>query len=206
MIVAPHPDDEVLGCAGMMRWLADTGMCRIEIVAVTDGEASHPCSRQVDREWLRGARRGGTGRGPRPTRAGSDPGAPPRLSPTPRSNGIRARYSSPALGGNSAIRNTALVVPWSADGHPDHEAVGHAGRVAAARTGAGPLGGCDLGQRPARFRGGSRVASRRLRRDQASLSPRVHVADRLPSERTRPTAPSSRPPIYARSPVRTNRS
>ena len=32
---------------------------------------------------------------------------------------------------------TTIVVPWSADGHPDHEAVGRAGRVAAARAGAG---------------------------------------------------------------------
>ncbi len=52
VIVAPHPDDEVLGCAGAMRWLADSGV-PFEIVAVTDGEASHGCSRTVDREWLR---------------------------------------------------------------------------------------------------------------------------------------------------------
>ena len=38
LIVAPHPDDEVLGCGGL---LAQVGGL---VVAVTDGEASHPGS------------------------------------------------------------------------------------------------------------------------------------------------------------------
>ena len=52
VIVAPHPDDEVLGSAGIMRWLTDAAI-PIEIVAVTDGEASHAASRRVGRDWLR---------------------------------------------------------------------------------------------------------------------------------------------------------
>ena len=41
VIVAAHPDDEVLGAGGTMAMLAAAG-ARLRLVAVTDGEASHP--------------------------------------------------------------------------------------------------------------------------------------------------------------------
>ena len=45
VIIAPHPDDEVLGCGGLMQGLA--ALCRpIQLISVTDGSASHPGSRR----------------------------------------------------------------------------------------------------------------------------------------------------------------
>src|SRR3954462_9413799 len=41
MIVAPHPDDETLGCGGVIARHAATGG-RVHIVFLTNGEASHP--------------------------------------------------------------------------------------------------------------------------------------------------------------------
>jgi len=41
VVVAPHPDDEILGVGGTMALLAAAG-AEILLVAVTDGEASHP--------------------------------------------------------------------------------------------------------------------------------------------------------------------
>ncbi|MFL6055481.1 MAG: PIG-L deacetylase family protein [Actinoallomurus sp.] len=41
VVLAAHPDDEVLGVGGLMALLADDGV-RLRLVAVTDGEASHP--------------------------------------------------------------------------------------------------------------------------------------------------------------------
>lgn len=41
VIVAAHPDDEVLGAGGLMAGLAERG-ARLRIISVTDGEASHP--------------------------------------------------------------------------------------------------------------------------------------------------------------------
>ena len=41
VIVAAHPDDEVLGAGGTMALLAAAG-ARLRLVAVTDGEAAHP--------------------------------------------------------------------------------------------------------------------------------------------------------------------
>jgi len=42
-IFAPHPDDEVLGCGGMLQQLAANGN-PIVVVCVTNGEQSHPNS------------------------------------------------------------------------------------------------------------------------------------------------------------------
>ena len=43
IIVAPHPDDEVLACGGLLQLLAAQGT-RTVVVAATDGDASHPGS------------------------------------------------------------------------------------------------------------------------------------------------------------------
>ena len=43
VIVAAHPDDEVLGVGGVMAMLAAAGT-RLRLIAVTDGEASHPAA------------------------------------------------------------------------------------------------------------------------------------------------------------------
>ncbi len=50
-IIAPHPDDETLGCGGL---LAFCGLLRapLTIVAMTDGESSHPGSHQTSPEQL----------------------------------------------------------------------------------------------------------------------------------------------------------
>ncbi len=41
VVVAPHPDDEVLGVGGLMQCMQHLGV-EMAIVAVTDGEGSHP--------------------------------------------------------------------------------------------------------------------------------------------------------------------
>jgi hypothetical protein len=41
VIIAPHPDDEVLGCGGLLQLLAALER-PILIISVTDGSASHP--------------------------------------------------------------------------------------------------------------------------------------------------------------------
>lgn len=41
VVVAPHPDDEVLGVGGLMATAVGAGV-ELDIVAVTDGDASHP--------------------------------------------------------------------------------------------------------------------------------------------------------------------
>ena len=56
LVVAPHPDDESLGCGGLVATLALTGTSFC-FVFVTDGGASHPGSRAWPRERLVACRR-----------------------------------------------------------------------------------------------------------------------------------------------------
>ena len=52
VVVAPHPDDEILTCGGLLDLVAARGDAPL-IVAVTDGEASHPGSPAWPPERLR---------------------------------------------------------------------------------------------------------------------------------------------------------
>lgn len=55
LVVAPHPDDEALGCGGLIAMLRGDGRT-VKVVFVTDGGASHPGSRDWPR-WRLAARR-----------------------------------------------------------------------------------------------------------------------------------------------------
>ena len=56
VVVAPHPDDEILGCGGLLRHAAEQGM-EVRVVAVTDGETCYPDEHWWTPERLRSARR-----------------------------------------------------------------------------------------------------------------------------------------------------
>jgi len=132
VIAAPHPDDEVLGCAGIMAWLADRGT-RIELVAVTDGDASHERSSRISRPTLVERRRTERDRALTVLGLGEVPATRLRLPDG------RVGAHEPEL--CAALRScldpaTTVIVPWRHDGHPDHEAVGRAGLRAAAAQGA----------------------------------------------------------------------
>jgi hypothetical protein len=43
ILLAAHPDDETLGAGGLLASLARNGV-QCDIVILTDGEGSHPCS------------------------------------------------------------------------------------------------------------------------------------------------------------------
>lgn len=45
LILAPHPDDETLGCGGMMALLHQSGAA-VYVIFVTSGNASHPLSKE----------------------------------------------------------------------------------------------------------------------------------------------------------------
>ena len=50
-IFAPHPDDEILGCGGLLQQLADNGN-PIVLIHVTNGTQSHPDSKIYSPEQL----------------------------------------------------------------------------------------------------------------------------------------------------------
>ncbi|CAN7161315.1 PIG-L family deacetylase [Caballeronia sp. LjRoot34] len=129
VIVAPHPDDEVLGTGGLLAQLSDLGR-KVLIIAVTDGTASHPDSPEWPRARLAAAR-------PQETRD-----ALQRL----RMRHVALVRLHLADGGGETFEPElaeALKVhlepgdivfgTWRFDGHPDHESVG---RVVIAVAGA----------------------------------------------------------------------
>lgn len=56
LIVAPHPDDEILGCAGLIQRLLQNGV-KVHIVILTRGESSHEGCCSIDKEQLKEARK-----------------------------------------------------------------------------------------------------------------------------------------------------
>ena len=128
MIVASHPDDEVLGVGGTMALLAAAG-ARLRLVAVTDGEASHP---------------------------GADPAAVGRARSLESAAAlevlgvrdievIRLRLPDSRLAAcvdqlTARLREQCdgfgiCLAPWEGDAHADHEAAGRAARRAARLAG-----------------------------------------------------------------------
>jgi LmbE family N-acetylglucosaminyl deacetylase len=126
VVIAPHPDDEVLGAGGTAATLGLQG-AQIVLVAVTDGEASAP-GRAEELRKLR----------PRESaRAAAALGTTPSLSyalglPDGR---VRA-HDVEALLVPLLEPGDLVLAPWADDGHPDHDEVGWAAQCACAEAGA----------------------------------------------------------------------
>lgn len=131
VVVAPHPDDEVLACGGLLSLQAERGGA-VLLVPVTDGEASHRGSsvwtrselaRQRCAERLQGLERLGL------TRADIVRLALP--------DGHLTEHMAPLR--NALLKllqpHDVLISTWPHDGHPDHEACGRAARMACQTVG-----------------------------------------------------------------------
>jgi len=120
-IFSPHPDDEILGCGGLLQQVAANGN-PIVLVHVTNGTQSHPDSQIYPPEQLDSIR-------------------PQESQSALKTLGIAQQVTTIALGltdGNvfneqtqfheqltSILQSTdILVTPFAHDGHPDHEATG----------------------------------------------------------------------------------
>lgn len=128
VVLAAHPDDEVLGVSGLILALVTRGHELVTIWA-TDGEASHPGSKVLTPHDLgerrqREAHRALQVLGVRPS-AAHHLGLP--------DGGLCASADRLDLALSALVRTDDVVIcPWELDGHPDHEAVGRS----ALRTGA----------------------------------------------------------------------
>ncbi|MGJ7552357.1 PIG-L deacetylase family protein [Variovorax sp. RB3P1] len=131
VVVAPHPDDEVLSVGGLLAQLADSGT-PVEVIAVTDGTASHSGSTEWSAERLAQARPRESLRALRRLGLAIEPA---RLGlPDGGLKDMRALLAAQLV---SLLRPGDVVfTTWRQDGHPDHEVTGEACALAAASTGA----------------------------------------------------------------------
>lgn len=122
VVVAPHPDDEVLCAGGLMRWTAQRGRS-VCIIAVTDGEASHARSSRIAPDGLRRRRAGE--RAEALARLGVPQAAVVRLGMPDQ--GCRDRHDDMVEALTRHLRPGDVVVgPSRGDRHPDHVAVAEA--------------------------------------------------------------------------------
>ncbi len=131
VVVAPHPDDEILGVGGSLRSLARTG-AELEIVSVTDGESSHPGSFAMRPAELACARTAETCAALRRL------GVHPRVTRLGHGDGAVAAHLDQLTEQLADLldEDTVCLSTWRHDGHPDHDACGLASLAAATETGA----------------------------------------------------------------------
>jgi LmbE family N-acetylglucosaminyl deacetylase len=128
VVVAAHPDDEVLGAGGLISVLAVAG-ARLRLVAVTDGESSH--RGHADPATLAQRRTAETVDALRALGAGTAEVVRLGLPDT----GLAAREDELAAALEPLTAGSGLcLAPWDRDLHPDHEAAGRAARRAAPRV------------------------------------------------------------------------
>jgi LmbE family N-acetylglucosaminyl deacetylase len=131
VVLAPHPDDETLGAGGTLAAWAAAGDLEVTVVAVTDGEGSHPGSPTLDPEEL-AERRHDERRRALETLGLDDPVLVRAGLPDGGVAGHRGALSEVL---DDVLRPGATVLaPIPGDGHPDHDVVAEvAGDVAARR-------------------------------------------------------------------------
>jgi LmbE family N-acetylglucosaminyl deacetylase len=121
VIVAAHPDDEILGVGGTMAMLAAAG-ARLRLIAVTDGEASHP---GADPQAIAQVRTAESAAARHVLGAGDIEVIRlcfPDTGLVGREDELTGRLRQLCAG------FAVCLAPWEADAHADHEAAGRATR------------------------------------------------------------------------------
>jgi LmbE family N-acetylglucosaminyl deacetylase len=122
VVLAAHPDDEVLAVGGLLARLAQRG-CDLLLVSATDGERSHPDSPTVSPQQLAERRTRELDHALGVLGHGSSERLQLHLpdSALAGREGELADHLAAHLAGARL-----LLAPWRGDGHPDHEAAGRA--------------------------------------------------------------------------------
>jgi LmbE family N-acetylglucosaminyl deacetylase len=125
VILAAHPDDEVLGAGGIVGLLA-AARARLRLIAVTDGEASHPGGAAPGGTL---ARRRARERADALLALGAADAEVIRLG-LPDTGLARREDEIASAVASLTAGFGACLAPWERDVHADHESVGRAARRA----------------------------------------------------------------------------
>ena len=151
LVLAPHPDDESLGCGGLIA------RCCLEsrpplVVILTDGSGSHPGSRQYPPARL------ATVREVEAARAVQALGLPPERLVFLREVDTQAPHGGPAfdaivsrlVASMATFGCSAILGPWRGDPHCDHAAAAliaaETARIAGARQVSYPVWGWTMAE------------------------------------------------------------
>jgi LmbE family N-acetylglucosaminyl deacetylase len=136
LVLAPHPDDESLGCGGLIAACCAIGRPPL-VVILTDGSGSHPGSRQFPRSKLAALRAAEV------THAAGILGLPVDRLILLHERDADAPHGGPAF--DRVVRQlaalvrafacSAILAPWRHDPHCDHEAAAMMGCETARITG-----------------------------------------------------------------------
>ncbi|WP_375462050.1 PIG-L deacetylase family protein [uncultured Enterovirga sp.] len=135
VVVAPHPDDESLGCGGLIAQACAFGLS-VRVVILSDGVGSHPNSLSHPPDRLRRLRERETLDAARALGLGTDHvsflGLPDRFVPRCGTDaGTAADRIADAIGESGA---DTVLVTWVHDPHCDHKAAAAIVRLARERA------------------------------------------------------------------------
>lgn len=135
VVVAPHQDDESLGCGGLIAQAVDLGLA-VRIVFVSDGAGSHPGSASYPPERLRDLREAEALAAARVLGVAGDAvrflRLPDRFVP---SSGPGAEDAIQAIARAADEIDAGLILTtWRGDPHCDHAAAWRLARAAARRA------------------------------------------------------------------------
>jgi len=136
LVLAPHPDDESLGCGGMIAAACAMGLHPVVLI-LTDGAASHPNSREFPPDRLRHVRE------IEAVQATALLGLPEQNLHFLHQPDTRLPRAGPAFAALVAQitaigrrQDCGMIVgPWAGDPHCDHEAAAIIAAAVAAKTG-----------------------------------------------------------------------
>ncbi len=140
IVLAAHPDDETLGAGGFLSRLHAAGAA-VDVLLCTAGEASHPESRTTTPEQLAAVRLGEFGAAV----SGLVPAASWRFlhladgQLAADRHRIAAAVREAIAASGRPANQVAIVAPYRADGHADHDALGSVAAEVAAEDGHGLL-------------------------------------------------------------------
>ena len=140
LVLAPHPDDESLGCGGTIALLRERGYA-VHVLFVSDGTMSHPNSNAYPASRLRDLREREAREALRQLHIDADACTflryPDRRVPAGRDSGFPEAVARVTTLLDEVKPNTVFM-PWQRDPHPDHRACWQIGQAAVQRSHAKP--------------------------------------------------------------------